>query len=240
MSQKVQALTLVQHLEELRKRLFICIGCLLLTTIVSFAFADLLHAILLKPAGKLELIYVTPPEAMMANLRLAFMAGLVLSMPVLLFQLLAFITPGLHSHEKKIIIPAVLAIVVFFALGVLFAYYIAFPYAISFFMNFTSAQVKPMFTISNYLSFITKFLFGFGVIFELPILFLVLGTLHLVSAAFLRKNRKYALLIIAIVSAILTPPDVVSQIMMMFPLFLLYELGIWLVVFSQRVSRRKE
>lgn len=240
MSRRVQALTLIQHLEEFRKRLFLCVACLLLTTIICFSFAEELHAILLKPAGTLELIYVTPPEALMANLRMAFMAGLMLTMPVLLFQLLAFIMPGLHNQEKRIIIPAVIAVMIFFALGILFAYYFVFPYTISFFMNFTSTQVKPMFTISNYLSFATNLLLGFGVIFELPILFLILGTLHIINAQFLRKNRKFAILLIVIVAAILTPPDAVSQIMMSIPLLLLYELGIWLVVISQKVSRRKE
>ncbi|MDW7651071.1 MAG: twin-arginine translocase subunit TatC [Bacillota bacterium] len=229
--------SLIQHLEELRKRLIICVICVFAATVMGFTLADRLHKLLLRPAGNLELIFVSPPEALMANFRLAFMAGLVMAMPLLLYQLLAFILPGLYKDETKVIIPAVLAMVVFFALGVGFAYFTVFPFAIQFFINFASETVSPMFTISNYLSFATSFLFGFGVVFQLPILFWVLGRLGVVDAAFLRRHRKYAVLVIVIASAVLTPPDVISQAMMAGPLMLLYELGILLVVLSRRTKR---
>jgi sec-independent protein translocase protein TatC len=235
---KKDAQTLVEHLEELRKRLMICAVTVVGATAMGFTFVDRLQNILTRPAGNLQLIFVSPPEALMANFRLAFIAGLILAMPLVLYQVLVFVMPGLHQDEKKIIIPAVLAMVVLFAMGVSFSYLTVFPFAIRFFMNFATESVHPMFTISNYLTFATNFIFAFGVVFQLPLVFYVLGRLRVVNAPFLRANRKYALLIIVILSAVLTPPDVVSQVMMAGPLMALFELGILLVVLSQRPKKK--
>lgn len=240
MSRKDMAVTLTEHLEEARKRLIICVVCIFVATVMSFSLVDLLRWILIRPAGHLDLIFVTPPEALMANIRLAFIAGLILSMPLILYQLLMFVVPGLHKQEKKLLIPAILAMVFFFALGVSFAYFTVFPFAIRFFMGFASDTVTPMFTISNYLTFATNFIFAFGVVFQLPIVFFVLGSLGIVGAPFLRKFRKHALLVIILLSAFLTPPDIVSQIMLAGPLMVLYELGIFLVVVSQRKKNTAE
>ena len=229
-------MTLISHLEELRKRLIICLISLLVTTILAFNIVETLQWVLMKPAGNLQLIFVSPPEALMANFRLAFIAGVIFAMPLILFQCLSFVTPALQGDEKKIIFPAVFFMVLFFCLGVSFAYFTVFPFTIRFFMNFASDVVQPMFTIANYLAFAANFIFSFGIVFQMPLLFYILGRLDVVRAQFLRTHRKYALLIIVIVSALLTPPDVVSQLMMAGPLMALYELGILLVVFSQRKS----
>lgn len=238
MSKKSNNSTLFGHLDELRKRLIISTAAVAAATIAGFTMVELLQHLLTKPAGNLELIFVSPPEAMMATIRLAITAGVILAMPVILYQLLAFIVPGLYKNEKKILIPAVLAMIFFFVLGVSFAYTIVMPFTLKFFMNFASNTVSPMFTISNYLSFATSFLFSFGIVFQLPIVFLILGRLHIVDATFLRKNRKYAIFAIVIVAAVLTPPDIVSQIMLSLPLLGLYELGIFFVVLSNRMEKK--
>lgn len=230
---------LFEHLEELRRRLFYSFLFVLAATIVSFVFVDYLRAFMLKPAGSMKLIYVTPPEALMASIRIAFVAGLAVSVPFLLTQMVLFVKPALHENERKLLAPIVLSMAFFFALGLAFAYFIVLPFTIRFFLNFATDDLTAMFTISNYLSFVTQFIFAFGLIFQLPLLFFFLGKLNLINAAFLRRSRKYALLIIAIISAILTPPDVFSQIMMGIPLVGLYELGIILVVFAQR-NKKKE
>ncbi len=230
--------TLVDHLEELRKRLFISVIVLFITTIIGFLFVDMLRYFLVSPAGNLELIYVTPPEALMANIRLAFMGGLVLSMPLITYQLLAFVFPGLSKNEKKAIIPVVFFMFIFFAAGISFAYLVVFPFAVTFFLSFATDNLTALFTITNYLSFATNFLFAFGMVFQLPLLFFALGKMNLVTPGFLRSNRKYALLIMVIVAALITPPDVVSQIMLVLPLVLLYELGVLLVVLSQRGKKK--
>ena len=177
--------------------------------------------------------FVTPPEALMADLRLAVMFGLACSACTGLRQP-AFVLP---LDGEKVIVPAVIAVVFFFSLGVLFAYFIIFPFSVRFFLTFASDALLPMFTISNYLSFAVNFIFAFGIVFQMPLLFYLLGHLNIINAKILRRYRKYALLIILILAAFLTPPDVFSQLMMGIPLYGLYELGILLVAASQRKKK---
>jgi sec-independent protein translocase protein TatC len=209
---------LFKHLEELRTRLFISFIVVVVATLICFAFVDYLRVIMLRPAGDLRLIYVTPPEALMASIRIAFVTALALTMPFILTQLMLFVAPALYKDERRMLAPIVLAMVFFFALGVSFAYFVVLPFAIRFFLNFATDDLAAMFTISNYLSFVTSFIFSFGLVFQLPLVFLFLGKLNLINARFLRQNRKFAILIIAIASAVITPPDVFSQIMMGIPL----------------------
>lgn len=239
MRHKSNELSLLGHLEELRKRLIICAITMLGSTVIGFTFVDTLQQWLLRPAGHLELIFVSPPEALMASFRLAIITGLILSLPLILYQLLAFVMPALYKEEKRVLIPAVLIMVFFFALGSAFAYFTVFPFTIRFFMNFSTTTVKPMFTISNYLSFATSFIFAFGVVFQTPVIFYILGRLGVIDAPFLRKYRKYALLIVMLLSAVLTPPDVISQLMMAGPLMILYEVGTLLVAVSRRNDNKE-
>ncbi len=239
-AEKKTEMDLFDHLEELRTRLFICLGGVLVTTVVSFVFVDYLRGLLTRPAGNMVFIYTKPAEALMANIRVAFIAGVVFAMPLLLTQFLLFISPALYKNEKKIIIPSVLAMLLFFAMGFSFAYFTVLPFAIRFFIGFATDDLRPMFTISEYLGFANQFLFAFGFVFQMPLVFLFLGKLNLVTPGFLRKSRKYALLVIFIFAAVLTPPDVFSQVMMAVPLLFLYELGIILVVFAQRGRKKAE
>jgi len=235
-----EALSLTEHLDELRKRLIFCIAAISFTTMICFLFVDKLRWILTRPAGNLELIFVSPPEALLANFRLAFIAGIILAMPFIIYQFMVFVLPALYKNEKKIIIPAVFMMALFFVLGVMFAYFAVFPFTIRFFIKFSSDTIVPMFTVSNYLSFATTFMCAFGLIFQMPLVFFILGRLGVVNARFLRTYRKHTLLLVLIISALLTPPDVFSQLMMTVPLMLLYELGIILVMFSQRKAEFKE
>ncbi len=130
-------------------------------------------------------------------------------------------------------VPIVFAMIIMFTIGILFAYYIAFPFAIAFFLKFASADLIPMFTITQYTSFATQFILTFGIVFQLPLLFLFLGMINVVNAPLLRKIRKYVILAIVIGAAIITPPDIVSQLMIAGPLWVLYEIGIILVMIVQ-------
>lgn len=226
--------SLFGHLGELRKKLIVCIITVLITTVISIIYVDRLRWILIRPVENLELVFLYPAEAIMANIRLGFISGIVLAMPVILYQVMSFVLPALYKKEKKIIIPVVGIMVLFFALGVSFSYFIVFPITLHFFLKFASESLKPMFTVSNYISFATNFNFAFGIIFQTPIIFYVLGHFKIISSRFLQKQRKYAYLLIFIIGAVLTPPDIVSQIMMACPLILLFELGVILVIFSQR------
>jgi len=236
-----EAMPLSMHLEELRRRLIVCAVAVLGAALIGLVFVDRLRWILIRPAGNLELVFISPPEALLANFRLAFAAGLVLAMPIVLYQVMAFVLPALYKHEKKVVVPVVFMMVLFFFLGAAFAYFLAFPLVIRFLVKFSSGAVLPMFTISRYLAFAINFILAFGIIFQTPLVFFALGRLRIVNAGILRKYRKHALLLILIVSAVLTPPDVLSQLMMAIPLMLLYELGIMMVWLSRaKEARRKK
>ena len=238
-------MSIISHLEELRSRLIRCLVVLGGTSAVGFMYVEQIRSLLIRPAGHLQLIYVTPPEALMVNIRLAILAGVMLAMPVFIYQTLAFILPALYKKEKRIMVPTVFAMVVLFATGIGFAYRIAFPFAIRFFLQFASDDLVPMFTITQYTAFTTQFLLTFGIVFQLPLLFLVLGMLQVVTPGQLRRIRKYMVLVIVVGSAIITPPDVVSQLMIAGPLWILYEIGIVLVMAvqfrkKQKTGKRKE
>ncbi len=185
----------------------------------------------------MDLIYLQPAEALMADLQLAFVTAVLITLPLILYQLVALIM-AVRGLSRKSVFLLTVFMYVLFALGTSFSYFVVFPFALNFFLSFSTADLIPRFSISNYLSFATRFLFSFGLVFQLPLVFWFLGRAGLVGTAFLRRNRKYALLIILIFSAILTPPDVFSQVLMVCPLLLLYEIGIILVHISERKRRK--
>lgn len=240
LERETKHMSLIQHLEEFRRRLIVCLIALLITSALSFLYVEEIRRLLIQPAGTLELIYISPPEALMANIRLAILAGIILAMPVIVYQFLAFVMPALYKNEKRILFPVVFLMLLMFSTGIWFAYRIAFPFAITFFLKFASQDLVPMFTITQYISFVTQFILTFGLVFQLPLLFVVLGMMNIVSAPFLRRNRKYVLLVIAVGSALITPPDVISQMMIGGPLWLLYEIGIILVAIIQIRKRKKQ
>ncbi len=223
-----------EHLAELRLRLLISAGALLVAAVVSFNYVELLRGLLTSPLEGLQLIYLSPPEAFVANLRLALISGLVLSSPVIIYELMAFIFPGLLKEEKIFFVAVLFGIVVLFAAGVAFAYIIVFPFTIRFFLQFASVELEPRFTVTEYISFLFSFHLGFGVVFQLPLLTWALGKIGLISSGFLKRNRKVALLVMLVLSAVITPPDIISQVVMVFPLALLYEIGIIMVLISER------
>lgn len=224
----------MQHLAELRLRLFIAAGALLVAAIICFANVEAIRGIITGPLGGLKLIYLSPPEAFMANLRLALVSGFVLSSPVLIYELLAYVFPGLIREEKLLILAILPGIIFLFGSGVVFAYYIAFPFTMRFFLQFASAQLEPLFTVTEYISFVFSFHLAFGLVFQLPLFTWTLGKLGLLTTDFLRRNRKIALLIMLVLSAVISPPDIVSQVIMVLPLLLLYEVGIIMVRISEK------
>lgn len=229
MKDETKKMTIIMHLEELRKRIILCLVALLIASIIGFTFVDNIRKLLLLPAGEIELIYISPAEALIVNIRMAIRFGIILAMPIFVYQFLAFILPALYKNEKKILIPTVFAMFAMFIIGVLFSYKIVFPFTITFFLKFATSDLVPMFTITQYISFTTKFLVIFGVVLQLPLLFLILGILNVVNASLLSKSRKYAIIAIAVIAAIITPPDVISQLMIIVPLWILFEIGILLV-----------
>ncbi len=219
------------HLEELRNRLiksFIAVG---VGFAVCYGFKEKLFEILTAPLISVmktgeTLIYTNLPEAFFTFLKSALLSGILLASPIIIYQFWMFTAPGLYQKEKRLLLPVVFLSTLFFLGGALFGYFVVFPWGFKFFLGFASETIRPLPSMKEYLSFSSKLLLAFGLVFELPLVITFLARLGLVSVEFLKKNRKYALLLFFAGAAILTPPDVVTQVMMALPLMVLYEISI--------------
>jgi len=220
------------HLDELRKRLITCFIAVGVGFVLSYGFKEKLFEILTLPLvsvmkGGDKIIYTGVAEAFFTYMKVAFIAGVGVASPVIVYQFWMFVAPGLYEKERRLVIPIVLISTVFFVGGALFGYFIVFPVGFEFLMSFSTETIRPMPSMREYLGFASTMLLSFGLVFELPILITFLAKLGVVTVAFLKKNRKYAILINFIIAAILTPsPDAVSQILMAVPMMLLYEISI--------------
>jgi len=219
------------HLEELRKRLVACFIAIGIGFVISYCFKEKLFDILSNPLISVmgtddKMIFTGLPEAFFTYLKVALLSGFMLAAPVVLYQFWMFVAPGLYQKERRLLIPIVFLSSVFFVGGALFGYFIVFPFGFKFFLGFASETILALPSMKEYLSFSAKLLLAFGLVFELPLVITFLAKLGIVSVDFLKKNRKYALILFFAGSAILTPPDVVTQIMMALPLMVLYEISI--------------
>ena len=229
------------HLEELRKRLVACFIAIGIGFVISYCFKEKLFEILSNPLISVmgtddKMIFTGLPEAFFTYLKVALLSGFMLAAPVVLYQFWMFVAPGLYQKERRLLIPIVFLSSVFFVGGALFGYFIVFPFGFKFFLGFASETIQALPSMKEYLTFSAKLLLAFGLVFELPLVITFLAKLGIVSVDFLKKNRKYALILFFAGSAILTPPDVVTQIMMAVPLMLLYEISI----IGARVFGKKE
>ena len=229
------------HLEELRSRLIKCVIAVGVGFVISYFFKEkIFHVLTLPLINALQsgdhLIYTNLPEAFFTFLKAAFICALMLASPVILYQFWMFTAPGLYDKEKRLLIPILMLSVLFFVGGALFGYFVVFPFGFKFFLSFASDTIRPMPSIKEYLSFASKLLLAFGLVFELPLVITFLARLGIVSVAVLKKFRKYTILAIFVAAAILTPPDLVTQIFMALPMILLYELSI----ISARIFGRKK
>ena len=227
------------HLEELRKRLIYSLIAVGVSFIICFAFKEWLFKILTLPLiatlpENSSMIFTSLPDAFFTYLKISFFGGLFLACPFVLYQIWKFISPGLYVSEKKYAFPFVFFSTIFFVGGSLFAYFVVFPFGFKFFVSFATDFITPMLTLKEFLSFSCKLLLAFGIIFELPIFMFFMARIGLVNSKTLASKRKYAILITFIVAAVLTPPDIVTQIMMAIPVMLLYEISIWVVKLSEK------
>ncbi len=219
------------HLEELRKRLIVCFVAVGIGFVAAYGFKEKLFQVLTAPLIRVmksgdTLIFTNLPEAFFAYLKVSFLAGLMLAAPVILYQFWMFVAPGLYKRERRVLLPIVFLSTLFFLGGALFGYFFVFPWGFKFFLAFATEHIRPLPSMREYLSFSAMMLLAFGIVFEMPLVLMAMARLGIVSVDFLKKNRKYAILLFFIVGAILTPPDVVTQIMMAVPLMVLYEFSI--------------
>lgn len=230
-----EKLPLTAHLDELRRRLIICLIAVGAFSIPCYLLTKHILRFLAKSVGKL--VFIGPHEAFFAYLKLAFFGGIFLSLPIILWQTWKFISVGLKENERKYLSLYGFLSFLFFILGAAFAYLLILPIGMKFFLGFATDTLHPMISISKYISFVGLLLLGFGIVFELPLVILFLTKIGLVTPQSLAKKRKYAILLTFIFAAIITPPDVFTQFLMAIPVLLLYEGSIWV---SKLMSIRRQ
>ena len=221
--------TIMEHLEELRDRLIKSAIAVTVTTLLSLVFAKQFLQLLIAPMGETPPVSSTPTTNIVVFTKVALISGVALAMPVLVYQLIGFIAPGLTRREKRYLYLILPGATLSFVAGIAFAYFVMLPTAIPFLKGFLGDIVQPNWFVDKYISFITSLLFWVGLSFETPLLIFFLAKLGIVTPAVLSRYRKYAVLVIAVISAVITPtPDPFNMILVMGPLILLYEIGILL------------
>ena len=232
--------TFVEHLAELRSRLLKSLVYLFLFFIICYFFAENIYSFLVAPYAEAvkddglnrRMIFTALHETFITYLKVSFFASMFITSPIILIQIWKFVAPGLYKNEKKALLPYLVATPTLFLLGGMLVYYLIMPLAIKFFLSFeTSAQLSNLpiqleAKVNEYLSLIMRLIFAFGISFQLPVLLSLLARVGFVDSKYLKKRRKYVIVIIFAVAAILTPPDPITQIGLGIPLLILYELSI--------------
>ncbi|HEU4968219.1 twin-arginine translocase subunit TatC [Sphingomonas sp.] len=237
---------LLDHLIELRRRLLWSLAALAAAFGVCLYFARPIFAFLVQPllkAGQGRLIYTDIFEAFFVNVKVAFFAAIMVAFPIIASQIWKFVAPGLYKNEKQALLPFLLMTPVLFGMGAALAYYFAMPVALHFLLGFQGnvggVQQEALPGIGNYLNFVTKFMFGFGVAFLTPVLLMLLERAGIVTRDQLVRGRRYAIVIVFVIAAVLTPPDIVSQLLLATPLILLYEFALIAIWFTEKRRQKK-
>jgi len=227
---------LLAHLDELRKCLIVSAIAVIVCSCVAYSWVDPIIRDIAKPIGKLY--FTSPMEAFWSRLKLAFFVGIFLSMPLVLSQVWRFVHRGLFPKEKRFIFWLTTVSFALFAMGSAFCYFVVLPAGVKFLMEYGSDVLLPMISITRYLSFVAGMVFSFGIIFELPLVIAILVKAGMLKSITLRKNRRYAIVLVFIAAAILTPtPDAFNQLLMAVPLLVLYEIG---VIVARIIERRRK
>lgn len=239
-------MTFLEHLAELRTRLIRAMLAVALVCIPCLYYSETIFEFLARPIAKVlptgsSMVYIGLPDPFFTYIKVALITALFITIPYVLFQLWLFIRPGLYQHERRLAGPFVIVTTLLFYSGAAFAFFLVFPAAFKFFVSFQSDLLKPMISIKEYVALVMSLMLAFGVVFETPIVVVLLGLLGLIQVSTLKKGRRYFVLIAFIIGAILTPtPDVVNQSLMAVPMIILYEFGIWALVLLKRMRKKNE
>lgn len=236
----------LDHLEELRWRIFYSALAIGVGTFLGFLIVHYLGImeLLIRPVRPLleggELAYFNPATPFFVTLKLALVVGIILAFPIVLYQIWAFLSPGLSEDERKVIIPSLYFGLVLFCAGVAMAYYFVLPLALIFLSGFQQEFLVATIEVGEYLGFVMKLLIAFGAVFELPVVIMILSALGLVTPRFLREKRRHAIVLFTVAASLLTPGDIASTFLMIAPMMILYEVSILLSVAIYRRSERAE
>lgn len=222
--QRDEKKVIFEHIEELRKRVLFSIISVVLLSALSYIYAEKILGFLARYVK--TLVFISPQEAFLAYLKISLLSGLILSAPVILFNAFRFIWIALKRQEKRLFALYFFVGTLLFATGTLFSYYVALPAAMRFLLGFASDLVRPYISVSRYIAFSAFLILAFSVAFEMPLVIVLLTRLGLLNAPLLRKKRKYFIVLLFIIAAMLTPPDVITQILLAIPLIVLYEVSI--------------
>ena len=232
----------IDHLEELRWRILKSLGSILVMAVLTFNFADYLVYILTAPADNrgIGLQTLTPQGMFILKWNLAIIGGFILSIPVITIQIWKFVSPGLYNRERKILLPLIITVFLCFLLGAIFAYMVILPFSLNFFESMVTENVQNNFSINYYFSFVLALIIGSGVIFEMPVASFLFSSIGIITPNFLRRFRREAIMVTVILSAIITPPDPISLIIMSIPMVILYEISILVSWISNRLFNQDE
>lgn len=236
-------MSFIEHLEELRRRVLWSLGALVVGACAGFWVTTQYDVIgfLTRPVRPLleegRLTYLHPTEPFMVTIKVGIFVGVMIALPIVFYHFWRFVAPGLMENEKRIFIPALLSSVVLFVGGAALAFFLVLPFGLKFFLGFATESLQPMITIDDYFSFAMQVTLMFGLVFETPLVILVLSWVGILPTRVIKKYRRHAIAVMAIVSAVLTPADVVSMLLMLVPLYVLFEIS---VVLAGVIEKRRE
>ncbi len=239
-SKEIAEMPLFDHLTELRKRLGAIVIVNLIAFFVAFNYTEDLIQYLLALSGDMQLVYIGPSELFLVYVQLALIAGGIVASPFTTYQIWAFLKKGLYKKEKKYVLISLFFGLICFIVGVYFCYTMVLPITIDFFTRIAISEVSAMISVQSYTSFVNMMLVGFGLVFEMPVLIFLLTQLNVIKPEFLIKNRGILVVLIFILAAIITPPDVVSQLLLAMPMLVLLQLSIFISKFVYKNNLKKQ
>lgn len=235
------SMTLGGHLSEFRSRLIVCLAVLIVGFLICMTKARGFSELLISKATMFRFIYTSPTELFMVYMRLAFIGAVIIDAPVVAYEVWAFMKPGLKENEKRAIRLTFGFGIILFVTGTLFAFFMILPISTQFFYSLNKGElIQPMISIESYVNYVTQILLAFGVVFELPVVVVMLTSIGVLRSSFLRRNTKFVIVAVFLVAAIITPPDVTSQVLVAIPMLALFEVSVFLSSIIEKRKRRKQ